>query len=226
MPSSPPSSGAAGRGERLFPEQGVRCHHRPRPLRGCPSPPPTLLPGRSAARDAMLAAGRRRRGHLHGLKAKRLRPSVLFLAGSSGQRGAAPLRRRGGRGGRRGRTEPAGRADGPGTGGERLPQASRSQPGCGAPPPPAPAPAAASRERQGEAGRGRETQAAASGVPSLRPRFAPGWRLSAWLLPRRSRGAPGPCRWPVLGWSWERFSLLPSPPSLSWPSPRLRSGSR
>ncbi|XP_062498437.1 LIM and calponin homology domains-containing protein 1 isoform X7 [Pezoporus occidentalis] len=95
----------------------------------------------------MLAAGRRRRGYLHGLKAKRLRLPALFLVGSSGQRSAAPLRRRRGRGGSRGRTEPAGRADGHRQ--RAVTAGSRSQPGCRAPP--APAPAAA---RQGKTGSG------------------------------------------------------------------------
>lgn len=129
-----------------------------------------------------------------------------------------------GRAGRQAREDRAGRAGGRTghrrrevTAGEPQPAGLRSAAAPGSRP---------GGSEQREAGRGRETQAAASGVPLLRPRFAPGWRLSAWLLPRRSRGAPGPCRWPVLGWSWERFSLLPSPPSLSWPSPRLRSGSR
>lgn len=80
-----PLSAAGVRGSVAPPGPGVSSCHRPLG-RGGGSPPP----GRGAARHAMLAAaGGRRRGHLHGLKAKRLRPSVLFLAGSSGQRSSA-----------------------------------------------------------------------------------------------------------------------------------------
>lgn len=181
--------------------------------RGVPGP----SPGRSAACDAMFAAGRRRLGHLHGLKAKRLRLSVLFLAGSARQRSSVPPA---GRAGRQAREDRAGRAGGQTghrrrevTAGELQPAGLQS--------------AAAPGPRLGgcQGGRrDRERQAAASGVPLLRPRLTSGWRLGAWLLPRCSRGAPGRCRWPVPRWSW--LSLLLNRPSLSWPSPRLRSGSR
>lgn len=190
---SPPPREQRGEGSGSSPSRECLATAVPVPHAGCPSPPPALPRGRSAARDAMLAAGRRRRGHLHGLKAKRLRPSVLFLAGSSGQRSAAPLRRRGGRGGRRGRTEPAGRADGRGTGGARLPQASRSQAGCGAPP--APAPAAASRERLGKARRDRQR-------PPASPRCGCGSPRAGDSLPGFSPAAAAARRGPADGQSW------------------------
>lgn len=178
--------------------------------------PPLPLPGRSAACDAMFAAGRRRRGHLHGLKAKRLRPSVLFLAGSSAQHSSAPPA---GRAGRQAREDRAGRAGGR-TGHRRREATAAGLQSAAAPGPrPGSCEAERGRQRQREAGSGLRR-------PPLRPLLTSGCRLAAWLLPRRSRGAPGPCRWPVPGWSWERFSLPPSPPSLSSPSLRLRSGSR
>ncbi|KAM9027925.1 LIM and calponin homology domains-containing protein 1 isoform 1-T1 [Ara ararauna] len=108
----------------------------------------------------MLAAGRRRRGYLHGLKAKRLRPLALFLAGSSGQLrsavGAGGAAAEGGpsrQGGRQPREDRAGRAGGrTGTGGERLPQGAAAS-------------RAAERRRPPPRRlRGRERQAAASGV--------------------------------------------------------------
>lgn len=154
-----PLSAAGVRGSVAPPGPGVSSCHRPLG-RGGGSPPP----GRGAARHAMLAAaGGRRRGHLHGLKAKRLRPSVLFLAGSSGQRSSALPAGRAGRQAREDRpSEPADGA--PAERGYRR-QAGRragcSQPGCRAPPPPpAPAPAA-----EGEAGSGLRRPPAAAAAP-------------------------------------------------------------
>lgn len=215
-----PLSAAGVRGSVAPPGPGVSSCHRPLG-RGGGSPPP----GRGAARHAMLAAaGGRRRGHLHGLKAKRLRPSVLFLAGSSGQRSSAlPA----GRAGRQAREDRASERASRQTGHRRSEVTAGRQAGGRAA-----ASRAAERRRRPRPPprRLRERQAAASGVPPLRPRLPSGWRLGARLLPRRlprrSRGAPGPCRWPVPGWSWGGCSLLPTPPSPSWPSPRLRSGSR
>lgn len=114
--------------------------------RGVPGP----SPGRSAACDAMFAAGRRRLGHLHGLKAKRLRLSVLFLAGSARQRSSVPPA---GRAGRQAREDRAGRAGGQTghrrrevTAGELQPAGLQS----------AAAPASAAAREGGETGKGRQ----------------------------------------------------------------------
>lgn len=233
-------------GDWLPPKQGVPCHRVPPPreLRGggsgsspsrerlgitlpvphagCPSPPPSLP--RSQRRPRCDARGGEAAARAFAWAEGKAASPVCFIFSwqlRTAQRSFAPPE---GRAGRQAREDRAGRAGGRTghrrrevTAGELQPAGLRSAAAPGSRP---------AGCEQGQAGRGRERRAAASGAPSLRPRLTPGWRLGAWLLPRRSRGAPGPCRWPVLGWSWERFSLLPSPPSLSWPSPRLRSGSR
>lgn len=132
----------------------------------------------------MLAAGRRRRGHLHGLKAKRLRPSVLFLAGSSAQRSSAPPA---GRAGRQAREDRAGRAGGR-TGHRRREASAAGLQSAAAPGP---------RPGGCEAGRSRERQAAASGVP----RCGRGSPRAAGSLPDCSPAAAAARRGPADGQS-------------------------
>lgn len=219
FPSSPPLPGNSGVRGAALPRAGSALPPRsPSRVPESPARPPP----RSQRRPRCDARGGEAAARAFAWAEGKAASPVCFIFSwqlRTAQRSSAPPA---GRAGRQAREDRAGRAGGRTghrrsevTAGEPQPGGLRSAPG--------------SRPggcEQGEAGKGTERQAAASGVPSLRLRFTPGWRLAAWLLPRRSRGAPGPCRWPVLGWSWERFSLLPSPPSLSWPSPRLRSGSR
>lgn len=205
------------------PQAGGPCHPRPRlrPPRGVPESPahpprrPQRRPrcdarGGEAAARAFAWAGGKAASPVCFIFSWQLRTARRSSAPPAGRAGRQPREDRGGRAGGRTDGAPAERGYRGRAAASRAAERRRTR----LPP------------RRLRAGRGRDTQAAASGVPSLRPRLTPGCRLGAWLLPRRSRGAPGPCRWPVLGWSWERFSLLPSPPSLSWPSPRLRNGSR
>lgn len=130
--------------------------------RGVPGP----SPGRSAACDAMFAAGRRRLGHLHGLKAKRLRLSVLFLAGSARQRSSVPPA---GRAGRQAREDRAGRAGGRADGApaergyRRRAAASRAAERRRPRPPPRRLPGR--EERQGKAGSGLRRPPAAAAAP-------------------------------------------------------------
>lgn len=197
---------------------GVLLPSSPRPRGGVPAPRSRRRPpcdagggGGAAARAFAWAEG------------KAASP-VCFIF--SWQLRAAQLRSAGGAGGAAGEGGPTERASEPADGAPAERGYRRQAGGRAA------ASRAAERRRRPRPPprRLRERQAAASGVPPLRPRLPSGWRLGARLLPRRlprrSRGAPGPCRWPVPGWSWGGCSLLPTPPSPSWPSPRLRSGSR
>lgn len=214
-----PLSAAGVRGSVAPPGPGVSSCHRPLGRGGgVPAPRSRRRPpcdagggGGAAARAFAWAEG------------KAASP-VCFIF--SWQLRAAQLRSAGGAGGAAGEGGPTERASEPADGAPAERGYRRQAGGRAA------ASRAAERRRRPRPPprRLRERQAAASGVPPLRPRLPSGWRLGARLLPRRlprrSRGAPGPCRWPVPGWSWGGCSLLPTPPSPSWPSPRLRSGSR
>lgn len=168
----PPSPGAGVRGAAL-PQAGSAFPSpspSPSPSRGARLPrPPSPRPQRRPRCDAR---GEEAAARAFAWAEGKAASPVCFIFSwqlRTAQRSSAPPA---GRAGRQPREDRAGRAGGrTGTGGERLPQASCSQPGCEAPPPPAPAPAAASRERQGQTGSGlRRPLAAAAARPGLATR--------------------------------------------------------